>query len=131
MIDWLIDLIGDFFDSGADVVADIGADVADAATTIDWSSVIDGVISTGLIVAGVIVVASITEDTIRGQMRNRPELLNKGVESAVVKDFIQQNGYTEITLAALNKQNQQVGTFKMKSSRVEDIELGDKIFLRA
>lgn len=131
MIDWLIDLIGDLFDSGADVVADIGADVADAATAIDWSSVIDGVISTGLIVAGVITVASITEDTIRGQMRNRPELRNKGVESAVVKDFIQQNGYTEITLAALNKQNQQVGTFKMKSSRVEDIELGDKILLRA
>lgn len=131
MIDWLIDLIGDLFDSGADLVADIGADVADAATAIDWSSVIDGVISTGLIVAGVITVASITEDTIRGQMRNRPELRNKGVESAVVKDFIQQNGYTEITLAALNKQNQQVGTFKMKSSRVEDIELGDKILLRA
>ena len=131
MIDWLIDLIGDLFDSGADLVADMGADVADAATAIDWSSVIDGVISTGLIVAGVITVASITEDTIRGQMRNRPELRNKGVESAVVKDFIQQNGYTEITLAALNKQNQQVGTFKMKSSRVEDIELGDKILLRA
>ena len=127
MIDWLIDLIGDLFDSGADLVADM----ADAATAIDWSSVIDGVISTGLIVAGVITVASITEDTIRGQMRNRPELRNKGVESAVVKDFIQQNGYTEITLAALNKQNQQVGTFKMKSSRVEDIELGDKILLRA
>lgn len=54
MIDLIIDLLSDLFDAGVD-----------AASEIDWGSVIDGVISTGLILAATITVACITEDAIK------------------------------------------------------------------
>lgn len=124
MIYCIIDILGDVWEWIEGVIDGASPVPLDG---IDWGDLIEGVISTGAIVAGVITVASITKESIRSQMRNRPELRNKGVASAVVKEFIQQNGYTEITLAALNKQNQQIGTFKMKSSCVEGIKKGDKI----
>lgn len=128
MLDFLIELIGDIFGAGAEEVIESGVEaIADTVTDIDWGSLIDGVISTSLLVAGTIAVASITENAIREQMRNRAELKNKGVKSAVVKVFIEQAGYTEITLAALNAQNQQVGTFKMKSKSVSGVKKGMKI----
>lgn len=123
MIDWILDILGELFDSGVEVVSEIG----EAAFEVDWGSVIEGVISTGLIVAATITVAQITEDAIRKEIRNRQELKSKGVKSAVVQDFIQQAGYTEITLAALNSQNQQVGTFKMRAKSSSGINKGDKI----
>lgn len=123
MIDWIIDILEEIFDSGVDAVSGI----AEAASEVDWSSVIDGVISTGLIVAATITVAQITEDAIKKEIRNRQELKSKGVKSAVVQDFIQQAGYTEVTLAALNSQNQQVGTFKMRAKSTSGIKKGDKI----
>ena len=118
MIALIIDLLSDLFDAGVD-----------AASEIDWGSVIDGVISTGLILAATITVACITEDAIKNQLRNRQELKSKGVESAVVKEFCQQSGYTEVTLAALNSKNQQVGSFKMRAKQVTGIKKGDKISL--
>lgn len=120
MLDWIIeticDLAGDLFEAGVDAVSEV-----------DWSSVISGVISTGLLVAATITVASITEEAIRSQLRSRQELRNKGVTSAVIQDFIQQSGYTEVTLAALNAQNKQVGTFKMRASSASGVKKGDKI----
>lgn len=123
MIYCIIDILGEVWEWIVDIIDNSPV----PPDEFDWGELIKGVISTGAIVAGVITVASITKESIRSQMRNRPELRNKGVASAVVKEFIQQNGYTEITLAALNKQNQQIGTFKMKSSCVEGIKKGDKI----
>lgn len=127
IFDSVVDLLGDVFSSGAEVASEF----IEGATEIDWSSVISGVINTGLLVATTITVASITEDAIRNELRNRQELKNKGVQSAVVKEFIQQSGYTEVTLAALNANNQQVGTFKMKASRSSGIEKGDKVWINA
>lgn len=123
MIDWIFDILEALFDGGEEIVSGIG----DAVSEVDWSSVIDGVVSTGLIVAATITVAKITEDAIKNEIRNRQELKGKGVKSAVVQDFIQQSGYTEITLAALNSQNQQVGTFKMRAKSSSGIKKGDKI----
>lgn len=116
MLDILFDIIGDLFESAADAVADV-----------DWSSLISEVLSDSLLIVGAISVASITQDAIREQMRNRSELKNKGVKSAVIKDYIEQAGYTEITLAALNAQNQQIGTFKMKAKSSSGVKKGMKI----
>lgn len=118
MFDFLIDLVESVFDCAGDTVSEI-----------DWSSVIDGVISTAPLVLATIVVASITEESIRNELKNRSELKKKNVTSAVVKDFVQQAGYTEITLAALNAQNQQVGSFKMKAKSSHNIAKGDKIWI--
>jgi len=129
MLDFLIDIIGEIFGSGAEDAIEEGiAAVTDAVTEVDWSSLIGDVISTSLLIAGAISVASITESAIREQLRNRAELKNKGVKSAVVKDFIEQAGYTEITLAALNAQNQQVGTFKMKAKSSSGVKKGTKVY---
>lgn len=118
MLEWLIDIIGDLFESGAEVIEEV-------ASSIDISEVI----STGLLIAGAITVANLTEQTIRNELKNRQELKNKGVTSAVITDFIQNNGYTEVTLAALNTNNQQVGTVKMKAQSSSGIKKGDKIKL--
>lgn len=117
MIDWIIDILDGI----------LSPDNIPPIESIDWGGLIDDVISTGLIVAATITVAKITEETIKDEIRNRQELKSKGVKSAVVQDFIQQAGYTEITLAALNSNNQQVGTFKMRAKSSSGINKGDKI----
>lgn len=127
----MIEFLGDLIEWGIDLLSDAGKTILESAPEVDWSSVIDGVISTGLLVATTITVASITEDAIRNELRNRQELKNKGVQSAVVQEFIQQSGYTEVTLAALNSQNKQVGTFKMKARSTSGIEQGNKIWINA
>ena len=120
MLEWLLEVVGDFlgdlFESGAEVVGDL-------VSSVD----IGEVISTGLLIAGAITVANLTESAIRNELNKRQELKNKGVTSAVITDFIQNNGYAEVTLAALNANNQQVGTMKAKSS--SGIKKGDKIVL--
>lgn len=129
----MIELLGDLIEWVGDIIdgVDLTPDFTGWDPGIDWSTVISGVIDSGLLIATTITVASITEDAIRNELRNRHELKNKGVQSAVVKDFIQQSGYTEVTLAALNANNQQVGTFKMKASRSSGIEKGDKVWINA
>lgn len=121
MLDWLIDIISDIFDGAEGVVDGIG----DAVSSIN----IADVISTGMLVAGVITIASLTEDAIRSELNRRQELKNKGVTSAVVTDFITKNGYTEISLAALNNKNQQVGTVKMRAQSSSGIKKGSRIAL--
>lgn len=122
MLEWLLEVAGDFlgdlFESGAAVVGDL-------VSSVD----IGEVISTGLLIAGAITVANLTESAIRNELNKRQELKNKGVTSAVITDFIQNNGYAEVTLAALNANNQQVGTVKMKAKSSSGIKKGDKIVL--
>lgn len=122
MLEWLLEVAGDFlgdlFESGAEVVGDL-------VSSVD----IGEVISTGLLIAGAITVANLTESAIRNELNKRQELKNKGVTSAVITDFIQNNGYAEVTLAALNANNQQVGTVKMKAKSSSGIKIGDKIVL--
>ena len=122
MIEWLIDIAGEFlgelFEGGAEVIGDI-------ASSID----IGEVLSTGLLIAGAITVANLTESAIRNELNRREELKNKGIVSAVVTDFIQNNGYTYVTLAALNANNQQVGTVEMKARSSNGIKKGSKIVL--
>ena len=122
MLEWLLEVAGDFlgdlFESGAEVVGDL-------VSSVD----IGEVISTGLLIAGAITVANLTESAIRNELNKRQELKNKGVTSAVITDFIQNNGYAEVTLAALNANDQQVGTVKMKAKSSSGIKKGDKIVL--
>lgn len=122
MLEWILEVVGDFlgdlFESGAEVVGDLVSSVG-----------IGEVISTGLLIAGAITVANLTESAIRNELNKRQELKNKGVTSAVITDFIQNNGYAEVTLAALNANNQQVGTVKMKAKSSSGIKKGDKIVL--
>lgn len=122
MLEWLLEVAGDFlgdlFESSAEAVGDL-------VSSID----IGEVISTGLLIAGAITVANLTESAIRNELNKRQELKNKGVTSAVITDFIQNNGYAEVTLAALNANNQQVGTVKMKAKSSSGIKKGDKIVL--
>lgn len=122
MLEWLLEVAGDFlgdlFENAADFVGDI-------VSSVDISEVL----STGLLIAGAITVSNLTENAIRNELNKRHELKNKGVTSAVITDFIQNNGYAEVTLAALNASNQQVGTVKMKAKTSSGIKKGDKIVL--
>lgn len=121
MLEWLLevvfDFLGDLFDGAAESVGDI-------ASSIDISDVI----STGLLITAAITVVNLTESTVREELKNRQELKNKGVTSTVITDFIQNNGYTEVSLAALNAKNQQVGTIKMRA-KTSSLKKGDKIVL--
>lgn len=118
----LIEWIGDLFDGGdvIDSVVDGGSAVL--GTAFD-------VVSTALLIQGAVYVASLTVDSIRSELNNRRELKAKGVTNVVIQDFINQSGYTEISLAALNAQNQQVGTVKMKTKGYSNVKKGQKIQL--
>ncbi len=125
MIEWLIENVGDFissiFESGTGVVAGAVGELSALG--------ISEVVSTGLLIYGAITVASLTVSSIQNELSRRQKLKAKGVTSAVITDFINQNGHTEITLAALNAQNKQVGTVKMRSKTSSGIEKGTKIYL--
>lgn len=117
----LIEWVGELFDGGDAVVSAIGgSDMITSAFEI---------VSSALLIQGAIYVASLTVDSIRSELNNRRELKAKGVLYVVVQDFIYQNGYTETSLAALNAQNQQVGTLKMKTKGNSNIKKGQKIQL--
>ncbi len=125
MIEWLLETVGEFIgdllEGGAEVVVDAVEGLSDLG--------ISEVLSTGILVYGAITVASLTVSSIRSELMKRQELKAKGVTSAVITDFIEQNGHTEITLAALNAQNKQVGTVKMQSRTSSGIKKGTKISL--
>lgn len=118
----LIEWIGDLFDGGDVIDSVVDGGGAIIGTAFD-------VISTALLIQGVVYVASLTVDSIRSELNNRRELKAKGVTNVVIQDFINQSGYTEISLAALNAQNQQVGTVKMKTSGYSNVKKGQKIQL--
>lgn len=118
----LIDWVGDLFDGGDAISGVVDGGAAVLSNAFD-------VLSTVLLIQGVVYVASLTVDSIRSELCNRRELKSKGVTNVVIQDFINQNGYTEISLAALNAQNQQVGTVKMQSRGTVNVRKGQKIAL--
>ena len=118
----LIEWIGDLFDvsEGVTDVVGGGADILNIAFD---------VVSTALLIQGAVYVASLTVDSIRSELNNRRELKNKGVTNVIIQEFIEKNGYTEISLAALNAQNQQVGTVQMRTKGSSNVEKGQRIKL--
>lgn len=117
-----IEWIGDLFDvsEGVTEVVGGGADILNIAFD---------VVSTALLIQGAVYVASLTVDSIRSELNNRRELKNKGVTNVIIQEFIEKNGYTEISLAALNAQNQQVGTVQMRTKGSSNVEKGQRIKL--
>lgn len=124
MLEFLLECAGDLIESVGEFIGELFGEAGEVVSTIN----IGDVISTTALLGGAITVASLTESVIRNELSKRQELKNKGVTHAIVQDFVQSNGYTEITLAALNAQNQQVGTVKMKAQS-SYVKKGDKIQL--
>lgn len=122
MLDILLELGGELIEWIGDLID--GADIADAVG--DAASFVGD----ALLIGGAIYVASLTVDSIKSELRNRRELKEKGVTHVIILDFINQtNGYTEVSLAALNAQNQQVGTVKMQSKGSVNVYKGQRIAL--
>ncbi len=124
MLEFLLECAGDLIESVGEFIGELLGEAGEVVGTIN----IGDVIATTALLGGAITVASLTESVIRNELSKRQELKNKGVTHAIVQDFVQSNGYTEITLAALNAQNQQVGTVKMKAQS-SYVKKGDKIQL--
>ncbi|MBE6320642.1 MAG: hypothetical protein E7075_06710 [Bacteroidales bacterium] len=124
MLEFLLECAGDLIESVGEFIGELFGEAGEVVSTIN----IGDVIATTALLGGAITVASLTESVIRNELSKRQELKNKGVTHAIVQDFVQSNGYTEITLAALNAQNQQVGTVKMKAQS-SYVKKGDKIQL--
>ena len=127
MLDLLFDLGSDLIDWVGDFV-DGGDAVGGAAVGTELLSNAFEDVSTALLIQGVIYVTSLTVDSIRSELSNRRELKGKGVKHVeVLKEFIDQSGYTVVSLAALNAQNQQVGTVNMRSKGYTDVHKGQRI----
>lgn len=124
MLEFLLECAGDLIESVGEFIGELFGEAGEVVSTIN----IGDVIATTALLGGAITVASLTESVIRNELSKRQELKNKGVTHAIVQDFVQSNGYTEITLAALNAQNQQVGTVKMRAQS-SYVKKGDKIQL--
>lgn len=121
----MLDLLGDLIEGVIDFFSDGGGGEVIGDVIAGGFSVL----SDALLIGSVVYVASLTADSIRSELSNRRELKAKGVTNVVIQDFINQSGYTEISLAALNAQNQQVGTVKMKTSGYTNVKKGQKIQL--
>ena len=115
MLDFLFDIIGEIFDWGSDAIDA----VVDVASNVDLGDV--------LLIGSAIYVANLTVSSIQDELRNRRELKAKGATQVIIKDFINNSGYTEVSFAALNAQNQQVGTFSMKGRSCSGLYKGQKI----
>lgn len=85
------------------------------------------IISTSLLISNSILIEILTEDAIREELHDRHELTTKKVSHIVIQDFIAQSGYTEVTLAALNAERQQVGTIKMQTYNYSSVKERQKI----
>lgn len=112
-----------------DLLLELGGDLIEGIVDIFTGDGIAEVIGTSLLISGAIMVAELTVDSIQSELKRRQELKGKGVTQAIITDFVRNNGYTEISLAALNAKNQQVGTVKMKARFSSGIKKGDKISL--
>lgn len=115
MLDLIWEAIQALFDFGEGAIENIeelanGVDLSDA-----------------LLIGSAIYVANLTVSSIQDELKNRKELKAKGATQAVIKDFLTNNGYTEISLDAFNAQNKQVGTFSMKSRSCSGIYKGQRI----
>lgn len=118
----MLELLGDLFDWVVGIIQDPPEiPIPEPETILD-------VVSTAFLIQGVIYVASLTVDSIRSELSNRRELKDKGVQHVqVLQEFINQSGYTEISLAALNAQNKQVGTVRMQTKGYTNVKKGDRI----
>ena len=99
MLEFLLECAGDLIESVGEFIGELFGEAGEVVSTIN----IGDVIATTALLGGAITVASLTESVIRNELSKRQELKNKGVTHAIVQDFVQSNGYTEITLAALNR----------------------------
>lgn len=119
MIDFIIDILREIFDWGGDAIEAVGDTVVDVASNVDLGDV--------LLIGSAIYVANLTVSSIQDELRNRRELKAKGATQVIIKDFINNNGYTEVSFAALNAQNKQVGTFSMKGRSCSGLHKGQQI----
>ena len=119
MLDFIFEILGDIFDWGSDAIEAVGDTVVDVANNIDLGDV--------LLIGSAIYVANLTVSSIKDELHNRQELKAKGATQVIIKDFINNNGYTEVSFAALNAQNKQVGTFSMKGRSCSGLYKGQKI----
>lgn len=115
MLDFIFELLGDIFDWGSDAVEA----VADAASSVS--------VADALLIGSAIYVTHITVKSVQDELRNRQELKAKNATKALVKEFLTENGHTTVSLAALNAQNQQVGTFKMQGNSCSGLRKGQVI----
>lgn len=119
MIDFILEILSDIFDWGSDAIETVGETVVDVASNVDIGDV--------LLLGSAIYVTNLTVSSIRDELRNRRELKAKGATQVIIKDFINSNGYTEVSFAALNAQNKQVGTFSMKGRSYSGLHKGQRI----
>ena len=115
MLDFILEILGEIFDWGSDAIDT----VVDVASNVDIGDV--------LLIGSAIYVANLTVSSIQNELRNRQELKAKGATQVIIKDFINKSGYTEVSFAALNAQNKQVGTFSMKGRSCSGLYKGQKI----
>lgn len=120
MFDFILELLADLFSDGTgEMVAGVAGEIATGAIE---------VVSTALLIGGAITIFSvITEEVVQRQLRNRKELKDKGVTSVIVKDFIKHSDRTTVSLAALNAQNQQVGTLQIESRQGVNLKKNQRI----
>ena len=91
MLDLIWDAIEALFDWGGDAIDT----VAEVASNVDLGDV--------LLIGSAIYVTHLTVNSIKDELRNRQELKAKGATQVVIKDFINQSGYTEASRYLLNE----------------------------
>lgn len=112
MIEEIIDFISSLFeDADVEDIIETGSDIAGDA----------------LLIGGSIFVAHLTINSIQKELRNRKELKAKGATKAIIKEFIEKHGATEITFTAKNAKDKTVGTFKMRGHSHSGLQIGQEI----
>lgn len=119
MLDFLIELLGDLFEEGGEIIESVGDTVVDAVSNVDLSDI--------LLISSAIYVANLTVSSIQDELRTRKELKAKGATHVIIKDFINKSGYTEVSFAAMNAQGKQVGKFSMQGRSCSGLYKGQQI----
>lgn len=85
-----------------------------------------GIFVTKLLIDVTIALIEVTAYTVRQALQYRSEMTNNGVMNLVVREFINENNCTVVTLDAFNANNNKVGKVKVSGRKV-GVKIGDRI----
>lgn len=120
MLDFIIDILEEVFDWGTETISEV-----------NWTDVAETAINTGLLVATVITVTEISQDTIKREIRTRPELKDKGIMSVLIEDIKEKEGDTVVYLSAVNRQGDTVGALQMQGKSCRGLKKGDRVYTQS
>lgn len=112
----MLDLIFEFLGDAIDWIVDLGSELP-----------IEDIAEGALLIGGVAVVANLTYDVFKDQLRKNQELKASGATHVIIDEILKKEKCTEISYSAYNAHNQKVGNYKTGGENISGLYVGQRI----